>query len=116
MEYLDKWLNNINKCSFASKTLYEQLKYIPELNQRVIFDEHKGGFCFHIKLIIPNGIIYGLSISYPPDCNNNGHKNTIEIVLRDINSNICSICRFENISQIINEIHRLTQYNNDFEP
>jgi len=63
---------SIAQCSTASNSLYENIRFRPEIRDKVKFAPNRSEVCnFWIEFIRPEGCvhgIYGLSIAYPPRC------------------------------------------------
>lgn len=113
----NEMLINMQRCSVASRALYDELKSNTRLNSIVVFTHHNGTHCFQVKFIKPYKNVYGISISYPMDLyeNTSGYPETIETALVDANGNLCyvdelgydDICRFDSANDVVNEILRL---------
>jgi hypothetical protein len=125
-----KMLLDIRRCTESSNSLYENISRLPRLSEKVVFlPNNTEIFTFRLQFVRPSGCtkkFYGLSISYPIDANRSEiNPSTIETALlgRPIGGTVensdlvyvedCGyydICRFNNSSELVDEIIRLSEY------
>lgn len=109
---------SMQRCSDASRTLYDELKNNTRLNSVIVFEPHSGYDCFRAKFSNPIGEVHGISISYPSDVYQNkfGQPTIIEIALVNAEGDLCfvnelgyyNVCRFDSASEIVEEILRIS--------
>ena len=92
---------NIHACRQASYKLYLYLLFKQELEGIVTFRNHTGNYCFQVYFenLLKFPIVSGISISFPPDVNENlgpskGDSEipeTIETALVQLSGKVCYI-------------------------
>jgi len=105
---------SMQRCSDASRTLYDELKNIPGLYSVIVFEPHPWNHCFRAKFSNPIREVHSISISYTSDVYENkyGYPKIIEIALVNVESNLCyveelgyyDVCRFDSANEIVDEI------------
>lgn len=109
---------SMQRCTNASRVLYDILKNDSRLNSVVVFEPHTGNHCFRVKFSNPIGRVHGISISYPMDIyeNKHGYPSTVETALIDAEDNLCyveelgydDVHRFDSTDEIVKEILRIS--------
>ena len=112
---------SMQRCSDASRVLYDKLKTNSRLNSVIVFEPYKESHCFRVKFSNRIGNVYGISISYPSDIyeNKNGYPTIIETALIDTEDQLCyveelgyyDVCRFDSVDDIVEEILRISSAN-----